>query len=99
MSDHDPKKTLSEISHLFLSSIRDKQTNGSPMPKRTPPQAPGVKQQGASALPKGLAPQVPPQSNGLPKQEPGGPWSGMNIDLTPAELAHVGPDTRDEDYA
>ena len=40
MSDHDPKKTLSEISHLFLSSIRDKQTNGSPRPTRTPPTPP-----------------------------------------------------------
>ena len=40
MSDHDPKKTLSEISHLFLSSIREKQTNGSPRPQRTPPPAP-----------------------------------------------------------
>lgn len=98
MSDHDPKKTLSEISHLFLSSIRDKQTNGSPMPRRTPPQAPGALQ-GVPAQPKGLAPQVPPPSNGLPKQEPGGPWSGMNIDLTPAELAHVGPDTSGGDCA
>ena len=33
----DPKKTLSEISHLFLSSIRDKQTNGAARPQRTPP--------------------------------------------------------------
>ena len=41
MSDQDPnldpKKTLSEISHLFLSSIRDKQTNGAARPQRTPP--------------------------------------------------------------
>lgn len=34
---HDPKKTLSEISHLFLSSIRDKQTNGAARPKRKGP--------------------------------------------------------------
>lgn len=43
MSDHDhnsdPKKTLSEISHLFLSSIRDKQTNGAPRPQRKAPAA------------------------------------------------------------
>jgi hypothetical protein len=50
MPDHDdnqpldPKKTLSEISHLFLSSIRDKQTNGAARPLRKgpgqPPQPP-----------------------------------------------------------
>lgn len=32
-----PKRSLSEISHLFLSSVRDKQTNGSPRPMRVPP--------------------------------------------------------------
>src|SRR5258708_3514876 len=37
MSDQPPKKRLSEISHLFLSSVRDRQTNGAPRPKRTPP--------------------------------------------------------------
>ena len=38
MSDaNDPKRRLSEISHLFLSSVRDRQTDGRPMPSRTPP--------------------------------------------------------------
>ena len=33
-----PRKPLSEISHLFLSSIRDRQNSGqSPRPKRVPP--------------------------------------------------------------
>lgn len=33
-----PRKPLSEISHLFLSSIRDRQNNGqAPRPKRVPP--------------------------------------------------------------
>lgn len=32
-----PKRSLSEISHLFLSSVRDKQTNGAPRPVRVPP--------------------------------------------------------------
>lgn len=77
MPDHDPKKTLSEISHLFLSSIREKQTNGSPRPLRTPPQA-------------SPASQAPPHPHGLPPREPGGPWSGMNFsDLTAEEMAHV----------
>jgi hypothetical protein len=38
MSDSlPPKRSLSEISHLFLSSVRDKQTNGAPRPRRVPP--------------------------------------------------------------
>src|SRR5688572_3256458 len=37
---HDPKKTLSEISHLFLSSIRERQTDGAAKPRRTPPAGP-----------------------------------------------------------
>jgi len=35
--EHDPKKTLSEISHLFLSSIRERHTNGAPPPQRKGP--------------------------------------------------------------
>src|SRR5436853_1566221 len=31
-------RSLSEISHLFLSSVRDRQTNGAPRPVRKPPQ-------------------------------------------------------------
>src|SRR5215217_408404 len=98
MSDHDPKKTLSEISHLFLSSIRDKQTNGSPRPQRTPPQtAAPAPDSAAGSAPAPVPAPAPPQrgeGQGLPRREPGGPWSGMNIDLTPAELAQVGPDVQ-----
>ena len=41
MSDQDskPNRPLSEISHLFLSSIRDAAGNGQPRPQRTPPKA------------------------------------------------------------
>jgi hypothetical protein len=41
MSDQSPKsnRPLSEISHLFLSSIRDAASNGMPRPQRTPPQS------------------------------------------------------------
>ncbi|HET6250562.1 MAG TPA: hypothetical protein VFE47_22940 [Tepidisphaeraceae bacterium] len=35
--DTSQKRSLSEISHLFLSSVRDKQTNGAPRPQRIPP--------------------------------------------------------------
>ncbi|HZN65253.1 MAG TPA: hypothetical protein VFB66_08105 [Tepidisphaeraceae bacterium] len=38
-NQHDAKKTLSEISHLFLSSIRERQTDGAAKPRRTPPTA------------------------------------------------------------
>jgi hypothetical protein len=39
MSDQPPqkKRNLTEISHLFLSSLRDRQGEGSPRPQRTPP--------------------------------------------------------------
>ena len=38
MPEESPKKrSLSEISHLFLSSVRDRQTGGASQPKRTPP--------------------------------------------------------------
>src|SRR5262245_3017118 len=32
-----PDKKLSEIGHLFLSSIRSRASNGNPPPQRTPP--------------------------------------------------------------
>src|SRR5205814_7648388 len=35
----NPKRSLSEISHLFLSSVRDRQTGGAPRPQRKPPGA------------------------------------------------------------
>ena len=53
-ANHDPKKTLSEISHLFLSSIRDKQTNGAPRPQRKAPGQP----KGAEASPKSEPPRT-----------------------------------------
>src|SRR5438067_1217167 len=35
--DGKKDRPLSEISHLFLSSVRDRQTNGAPRPQRKPP--------------------------------------------------------------
>src|SRR5687767_8912738 len=35
-----PDKTLSEISHLFLSSVRERATQGAARPLRTPPAPP-----------------------------------------------------------
>src|SRR5215831_10922645 len=38
MSDqHIPSRNLSEIGHLFLSSVRERQTHGAALPKRQPP--------------------------------------------------------------
>jgi hypothetical protein len=34
----EPKQTLSEISHLFLSEVRERQTSGTARPTRIPPQ-------------------------------------------------------------
>src|SRR5438309_1386407 len=40
MSDvSHPSRSLSEIGHLFLSSVRERQTQGAPRPKRQPPAA------------------------------------------------------------
>ena len=38
----DPDRRLSEISHLFLSSVRDRHTMGRPSPRRTPPGTTGA---------------------------------------------------------
>ena len=37
---HATSRSLSEIGHLFLSSVRERQTNGAPLPKRQPPGRP-----------------------------------------------------------
>src|SRR5947199_10276435 len=42
MSDQPQDKKLSEIGHLFLSSMRDRAGNGAPRPKRIPPPKPEV---------------------------------------------------------
>ncbi len=39
MDQPKPSRHLSEIGHLFLSSIRDRQAGGAPRPQRKPPQA------------------------------------------------------------
>jgi hypothetical protein len=49
-SSHDPKKTLSEISHLFLSSIRERHTNGAPPPQRKAPAAGNARPQAAEPM-------------------------------------------------
>src|SRR4051794_1279133 len=45
-------RSLSDISHLFLSSVRDRQTGSAPRPQRTPP--PKNEQRHAEPLPHDL---------------------------------------------
>ncbi len=84
---HDPKKTLSEISHLFLSSIRDKQTNGTPRPLRTPPgqQPPPQSAQPSAPQPpqqqQASAPKQSSRQSSQSSQQP--PRTYISIDLTP----------------
>jgi hypothetical protein len=50
----DPQRPLSEIGHLFLSSIRDRQTNGANRPVRRPPG--GTSNNSQNELPKPVMP-------------------------------------------
>src|SRR5689334_17945549 len=83
MSDHTPSRNLSEIGHLFLSSVRDRQTGGAALPKRQPP--------GSRVAPQSQ-PQHPQESQPLsvpaaPRIEAGA------IELTAEEIegVRVGP--------
>src|SRR2546423_13782206 len=44
-ANNPSEKRLSEISHLFLSSVRDRQTDGAPRPERKPPTGTAAKKQ------------------------------------------------------
>src|SRR5258706_16245460 len=89
-----PKKphSISEISHLFLSTVREKQTGSAPRPVRVPPQA--RENNGQRAVASGqsnnsanseLSMTNPPSS--LPTAHCPPPTS--SIDLTPEEYAQV----------
>lgn len=76
--DETPKKRpLSEISHLFLSSVRDGQFPGLPRPQRTPPPRKNDE--------AGATPPVPPAA-GAPAARP---HPEQSIDMTPEEFAQV----------
>src|SRR5690349_7735519 len=63
--DQTPKqpRSISEISHLFLSSVRDKQTDGMTRPVRTPP-----KSSGHAAVPVPQAPAPAPSIDLTPEE-------------------------------
>ena len=95
MPDHDdnqpldPKKTLSEISHLFLSSIRDKQTNGAARPVR---KGPGQAQPPAEAKSQ-PAPRTD-QSIDLTPEEFAQVYGGQGNGSHAAEAAPAEPEAR-----
>jgi hypothetical protein len=74
-----PPRSISEISHLFLSSVRESHSRGMPTPVRVPPS-----QQPQQPQPEAQQPQHPPLQR-----------TDMTIDLTPEEFAHVFGDEKD----
>src|SRR5688500_265580 len=82
-----PARPLSEISHLFLSDVRDRQTNGVPRPQRIPPKPADAKD--AAALQQQQQ-QPPPQPQPPKAHGPVAPGRrGTSVDLTPEEFAEV----------
>jgi hypothetical protein len=67
--ENEPKRRLSEISHLFLSSVRDRQTGGAERPKRTPPPAQPKDNVSIDLTPEELA-QVVGESRGAAEMMP-----------------------------
>jgi hypothetical protein len=82
-SDEAQKRSVSEISHLFLSNVRDIAGNGMPRPQRTPPPS-----QRPVVPPEPTAPTEPAAEQQLPP--PATPTPSMpGFDLTPEEFEHV----------
>lgn len=91
MPDQPQKpQSISEISHLFLSTVREKQTGAAPRPVRVPP--PSQRDSGQCAVGSGqssLGESKPSTSGNLHMQE--------SIDLTPEEYAQVSGHAENED--
>src|SRR5438045_7894462 len=78
--EHTPSRNLSEIGHLFLSSVRERQTGGA-LPKRQPP---GARVAPASPVSSSSQPQEPTLSvPAAPRIEAG------VIELTAEEIEGV----------
>jgi hypothetical protein len=105
MPDQQPKpdKTLSEISHLFLSSVRERQMQGAPRPVRTPPgqqQPDGHGSAPAHAdLDIDLTPEEFAQVLGVPEPAPGAEES--HVPAAALLAGHLGASQLDRarDYA
>ena len=94
--DTNTKRSLSEISHLFLTSVREKATLGMARPRRIPPGAPRLAQ-GASApvIPAGQAVADPCAAAGQAEESEQFFDSGSvadrlrSIDMTPDEYVRT----------
>src|SRR5665213_632712 len=74
-------QSLSEISHLFLSSVREKHNNGSPRPRRIGPGQPRPTDSlDGKAQPQ---PRITPQELDSELAESSGPAIPLNIDPAP----------------
>lgn len=82
--DYKPtSRRLSEISHLFLSDVRKKQTDGTTPPTRTPPSS-----STNAWTQRPNEPQPPAPKQPTPKQA--GQFRGdLSVDLTPEEFADM----------
>jgi hypothetical protein len=80
--DQTPKqpRSISEISHLFLSSVREKQTGGAVRPVRTPPKS--------LASPETPAPQAAPSID-LTPEEYAQVFAGSDAERSDAETSDV----------
>src|SRR6478609_1939542 len=83
--DQTPKqpRSISEISHLFLSSVRDKQTGGMTRPVRMPP-----KSSGQAAVPVPQAP-TPNPSIDLTPEEYAQVFAGPDAETSESESGEV----------
>lgn len=81
------QRSVSEISHLFLSTVREKSGNGSPRPQRTPPGQIAPAARAAAPAPTATA-GVEPQ-----RAHPRLVDAGLSVDLSPEEFARVFPET------
>ncbi|CAN5382692.1 hypothetical protein BH09PLA1_BH09PLA1_23280 [soil metagenome] len=83
----DPKQqSLSDISHLFLSSVRDRQTGGAPRPQRTPP----TSRENRTELPVDLTPEEFAQVIGANEGEiPGASKSNQREQESPDRLPPI----------
>lgn len=88
-----PNHSLAEISHLFLSAVRDKATGNNPRPQRTPPQAQTPGQSAAvSRIPPAISIDLTPeefaQMNGEVGDEAAEPRGAIQIPRVTAVLAN-----------
>lgn len=102
MSDQDPtsdavRRTLSEISHLFLSDVRDRQTGGAARPVRVPPGGAGQPgPQAALPVTPAAQPAAGPMngvrrvSTQIPSAEPETPAQAPLPPVTAVLGAHLG---------